>query len=251
MFHAQKIGALLRGIACVAMLVGVFAPAASAGTFKLTYTGTFSSANSLTGPGGTIVQFTDPTPFIATALFSDTSPNLAAPVGVPGFVAYSPLSASLIVDGHTFNVATYNQSPTQGISVAVFDQSTPFGPGHYAVGFLQNPLADGAGFIGDFGSASPGFSATQLTSTVFTDYQGVGYGSGPGSPPAVVPIPLTDTGGSYFLTLGNYDEEFAQGGVQNTARIQAIPEASSAASLALMLSLGLAGGILARRRAKA
>ena len=197
-----------------------------------------------------------------TAYFDDSSPNLASLVGVPGFVAYSPTSATLTLGRDTFNFATSDQSLTQGVSVSIFDDTTPFGldptgKNHYAVGLLQNPLADGAGFIGDWLSASPTFSATSLVPTTFTNYQGVGYGSGPdphnGNPPAVVPIPLTDsTGHSYLLTLGNYDEEAAQG-VQNTAQILSVPvpEASSALSFGLLLALGLGGTVLAAKRKKA
>jgi len=255
MSNTRNFRTLLRGSACVAVLAGVMAPAASAKTFQFVYTGTFNTADSLTPQGAAPSNFTDPTPFIATALFDDSSPNLAAPVMVPGFVAYSPISATLIVGGQTFNVATYNQNPTQGITVAVFDDTTPFMPGHYATGFLQNPVADGAGFIGDWITSSPTFSATNLVPTVFTDYQGVGYGSGPdlhnGQPPAVVPIPLTDAfGKSYSLTLGNYDEQFADGSIQNTGRLELapVPEAPSVASFGLMLALGLGGLTVARRK---
>lgn len=254
MFHVQKIGALLRQTACAAALACVMAPAASAGTFQFTYTGVFNATDLLTPSGGTASAFFNPTPFIATAVFSNSSPNLAPPI-FPGFVAYSPISATLNVDGKIFNFATYTQNPTAGITVAVFDQNTPFGPGHYAAGFLQNPTQDGAGFIGDWLSATPGFSAAHLVPTVFTDYVGVGYGSGVdphnGNPPAVTPIPLTNSSGhSYSLTLGNYDENFSQGGIQNTANIQAVPEASSVVSFGVLLALGLGGVLLARKKAR-
>lgn len=94
-------------------------------------------------------------------------------------------------------------------------------------------------------------------STVFTGYTGVGTGSGPdlhdGKDPTTVPILLSGTGGNeYSLTLGNYDEEFAAGSVQNTAVIHAlpVPEASSVVSLALLLALGL-GAVVVRRKARA
>ena len=113
----------------------------------------------------------------------------------------------------------------------------------------------GRGFIGDWASASTPFRATHLVPTVFTGYTGVGYGSGPdphnGQPPAVVPIPLTDSSGkSYLLTLGNYDDEAATS-VQNTAELLAapVPEASTTVSLGLLLALG--GLVLAARRKKA
>ena len=174
-------------------------------------------------------------------MFDDSSPNLAAPVGVPGFVAYSPLSATLTVDGQTYNFATYDQNPAQGVTVAIFDNTTPFtlpGPPRYAAGFLQNPLADGAGFIGDWTSASPTFSATHLVPTTFTDYNGVGYGAGPNMGATVVPIPLTNSlGKSYLLTLGNYDEQYPQTHQLNTAQLIAVPETAPLGLLAAGLAL--------------
>ena len=235
-------------IACVAA-TALFAPAASAQKFDFTYTGTFSAADALNAQGAALDPFTSTTPFLINAVFDESSANLAAPVGVPGFVAYSPISATLTVGRDVYNLETYNQSPTQGISVAIFDDTTPFGPGHYAVGLLQNPLADGAGIIGDFATASPTFSATHLVPTTFEGYTGVGYGSGPGG--AIVPIPMTDSGGhTDLLTLGNYDEEAATG-VENTAVLKAapVPEASSALAFGLLLCLG--GMAVARKKAKA
>ena len=254
--HVRKSGALLRGCAFAALLAAA-APAASAKPFELVYTGTFNSSDALNAQGAATDPFTGTTPFIVTALFDTSSPNLAGPVGVPGFVDYSPISATLTVGRDTYNFATYDQNPSAGITVAVYDDTTPFGPGHYAVGLLQNPLADGAGFIGDFLSASPTFSAANLTPTTFIDYQGVGYGSGVdphnGQPPAVTPITLTDSSGhTELLTLGNYDENAGLGGVQNTAQIfnapSPVPEASSVVSFGLLLCLGGGAFAVARRR---
>lgn len=239
-FHpaVRSIAAMLLGVGTL-----IAAPAADAGTFKLVYDGSFSSADALNLQGSPTDYFPSSTPFTATALFDDSSPNLAAPVGTPGFVAYSPLSATLTVGGRTYNVATYAQDPVRGVTVAVFDDTTPYGNGHYAIGLLQNPLADGAGFIGDWLSASPPFSAAHLVTTVFTNYEGVGYGSGPNDVsgnPTVVPIPLSDaTGNPYLLTLGNYDEQLAEGAPLNTAQLEAVPEPDS--SIAMLVGLGLIG----------
>ena len=81
--------ALLRGSACAVALAAALAPAASAKTFKLVYTGSFNATSSLTAQGGTASAFLNPTPFIETAVFDDSSPNLAPSI-FPGFVAYSP-----------------------------------------------------------------------------------------------------------------------------------------------------------------
>ena len=249
------------GLAAAGLALALTAPAASAKPFELVYTGTFSSADALNPQGAALDPFTSATPFLVTAFFDDSSPNLAAPVGVPGFVAYSPISATLTMGRDTFNFTTAAQDAVSGVTVAIFDNTTPFGidptgKNHYAVGLLQNPLQDGAGFIGDFLSASPDFSAASLVPTTFTEYQGVGYGSGPTPPNSsvadVVPIPLTDSSGTPFLlTLGNYDEQ-AAGGVQNTAQILGapVPEASTTVSFGLLLALGMGGVVLAARRKK-
>ena len=245
--------ALLRWGLCVA--AAALAPAASAQTFEFVYTGTFSSADALNLDGAATTDFAGTTAFTATAFFNENSTNLAGPIGVPGFVAYSPLSATLSVAGKTYSFTTADQNPAQGVTVAIFDQNTPFGPGHYAAGFLQNPLADGAGFIGDWATASPNFSAGQLKSTTFTGYTGVGYGSGPtpagGTVPTVVPILLTDNfGHTYDLTLGNYDEQAATS-VENTATLNAVPEASSTVSFGLLLALFGSLALAARRKVRA
>ena len=251
-----------RAFLCCSVLVTAFAaftvPAALATPFELVYTGTFSSAEALNLTGGATDAFTGPTPFIATAFFDDSSPNLVSMLPFPGFVAYSPTSATLIIGRDTFTFATYNQDPTHGVSVAIFDGTTSFGPpGHYAAGFIQNPVADGAGFVGDFVSASPTFTAAHLTPTTFTGYFGVGHSSGPetfhgSGVNTVVPIPLTDTHvNAYSLTLGNYDEEAATG-VQNTANLLAVPvpETSSSISLGLLLALGLGVVVCARKKVR-
>ena len=255
----RKHGALLRWSAAIAALSAVSAPAASAKPLEFVYTGTFSSADSLNSLGAATDPFPNSTPFSATAFFDDSSPNLVSALPFPGFVAYSPTSATLTVGRDTFNFATSAQNPTQGVSVAIFDGTTPFGPpGHYAAGLVQNPVADGAGFVGDFLSASPTFSAAHLTPTNFTGYFGVGFGSGPetfqgSGVNTVVPIPLTDAQGHNFvLTLGNYDEQAAVG-VQNTANILAVPvpEMSPMISFGILAALGLGGAVVARKKSRA
>ena len=123
-------------------------------------------------------------------------------------------------------------------------------------------LNDGAGIVGDFAGASPEFSVNALTPVTFTDYFGVGHGSGPctsGTPPACphldTPWVLRDASNvAWNLTLGNYEEDYpvahtpgATVGPLNTAVIAAVPEP---ATVGLMLA-GLAGiGTMVRGRRK-
>lgn len=223
----------------IALLATLTSLSARAGEFQLTYTGVFTSAASFNG-----TEFANNTPYTAVAVFTDTSTNFAAPVGVPGFVAYSPLWATISFGGNTYSIETANQNPTAGITVAVFDQFTPFVPGHYAVGFIADILNDGAGIVGDFNSASPDYLATNLVPTVYGNYQGVGYGSGPNS--TVVPWVLHNGAQSYDLVFGNFDEQYADTGLLNTAKLTAVPEPGT-------LALGSAGllalqGLIRRRR---
>lgn len=249
---------LLWSLGAAALATGA-APTASADQFKFVYTGAFDSKDALNLKGAAVSSFTGSVPFTATAFFDTASPNIAAPISVPGFVAYSPYAATLTVGGNTYNVQTYNQNPTTGVTVAIFDNTTPFGidpvtgADHYAIGLLQDPLADGAGFVGDWLSASTPFSATHLVATTMTDYIGVGYGSGyvtsrdaMGNPltNAIVPIPLTDAAGNvYSLTLGNYNAEAASSPL-NTASIQATPEPGAFT----LLASSLVGGMVFLRK---
>ena len=191
--------ALHKAGACLALAglaLALSAPAASAQTMELLYTGTFGSADALNLTGAPTTDFTGPTPFLVTALFDAGSPNLAALVGNAGFVAYSPISATLTIGTNTYQFVPASLDPINGITVAIFDSTSNFGPPkHVAIGMLQNPMADGAGFIGDWASTSTpsAFSAGSLVPMTFTGYTGVGYGSGPdphnGTPPRRGPDP--------------------------------------------------------------
>lgn len=214
----------------IALLLAISSVGAQAGEFQLTYTGAFNSVDSLNG-----AAFAEGTPFTAVAVFRDDGTNYASPVGVAGFVAYSPLWATIRFGGKTYSIETVNQNAAAGITVAVFDNTTPFGPpGHYAVGFIADVPNDGAGIVGDFVSASPGYTATSLVPTVYGDYFGVGYGPGPFPYDVVVPWVLHNGGQSFDLAFGNYEEDYSDGFPLNTAKLQAVPEPGT-------LALGSAG----------
>jgi hypothetical protein len=263
-------------------LSGACALPAHATEFELTLSGVFngtgadpttSPTETLTPTGGDANLLTAANePFTMTGIFDTSTGTLLPPpsTGFPstGFVAYAPSSVTLTVGGTTYSVATFGESVTTGVSVAIFDKTQVFGPGHYAAGFIQNPLPDGAGIVGDFLTASPDYSVSNLVPTTYGSYFGVGFGSGicaggPGSGVdcATTPIPLN--GDLFQLTLGTYDLENPSNGVpilpvptppnfQNdnffSASLTAVPEPSTwAMMLAGFAGLAIAGFHRARR----
>ncbi len=253
----------LNGFSTSALTLTLFAASsATAAQLQLTYNGVFNSQDALNlASQSTPTFFTSPTPFTIKARFDTSSTNLAPSFGGPfdGFRAYEPSMATLIIGSSTYS---FDTSLATGITVAIFD-SNSFTPGRYGIGILVDPVNDGAGIIGDFTGASPGFSASSITPTVFTGYYGVGYGSGVCTVGtggnctvnAVSPIRLTNSSNQlYSLTLGNYDEDYpvvhdpnnpAAVGPLNSASLSSVPEPATW-SLAGAGFLALAG--FARRR---
>jgi hypothetical protein len=273
-------GALLRGVAAAALAFGLSAAltqAARATEFELTLSGVFNGTGA-TSPtetltptaGGANLLTTANEPFTMKGIFNTATGTLLPPpsTGFPstGFVAYAPSSVTLTVGGTTYSVETFGESVTTGLSVAIFDQTQVFGTGHYAAGFIQNPIPDGAGIVGDFLTASPDYLVSNLVPTTYGSYFGVGFGSGicgggPGTGVdcATTPIPLND--GLFQLTLGSYDLENPSNGVpifpvptppnfQNdnffSASLTAVPEPSTCAMMLAGFAglgyLGLRGG---------
>ena len=118
------------------------------------------------------------------ASFDDSSPNLVAGLGYPGFIAHTPISARMTIDGTEYSVAAFPNDPTGGITIAIFDQTNPFVTGKYGVGFIVDPVLDGAGIIGRFGDATTNFTVDALVQTELTDFIGAGFRSGPVRVPA-------------------------------------------------------------------
>jgi hypothetical protein len=232
---------------------------AQAAPFELIYNGSFNNQDALNlASQSNPTYFTAETPFTIRAFFDSSSPNLAppsppAPPPFAGFHAYSPSLVTIDIGGQTYTMDNFTTNPTAGVTVAIFDQNS-FTPGRYAIGILQQPPQDGAGIIGDFSGASPDFTVDALTSTMFTGYNGVGYGSGvclQGTPGdcqvnAVTPIVLHGgTNQTWALTLGNYQEVYPGGsdagsggitGPLNQAQLVATPEPGT---------LGVVGAALA------
>jgi hypothetical protein len=240
------------------------AVSANAVPYQLIYTGTFNTTESLNlASAASRTFFGGTTPFTINAFFDDSSPNVLPP-NPPflGFHAYVPSSATIRIGNTTYNIDTAATNPTAGVTVSIFDTTQIFNPGRYGIGLIANVLADGAGIVGDFASAAPNFSVNALTPTTFTDYFGVGHGSGPcasGNPPACphvdTPWVLRDAANvAWSLTLGNYEEDYpalhpgsaatAVGPLNTAVLVSAVPEP---ATVGLMLA-GLAGmGAVVRR----
>ncbi|WP_169742893.1 PEP-CTERM sorting domain-containing protein [Muricoccus aerilatus] len=167
-----------------------------------------------------------------------------------GFRAYAPLSATITIGGTSYSIETALQDPLRGVTVAIFDQNS-FTPGRYGIGMFVDPVGDGAGFVGDFGGASPAFTASSLVPTVFEQFFGVGHSPGPcasGMPPAcpkvATPWILRDVSNlAYDLTFADYLADYqtvtaagARLGPLNTAQLVAAPvSVPEPSSLVLML----------------
>ena len=243
---------------------------AQAASFELIYNGSFNNQDALNvASESTPTFFGGETAFTIRAFFDTSTPNLAPAVPnspFVGFRAYAPSLATIDIGGLTYTMDTFSTNPTAGVTVAIFDQNS-FTPGRYAIGILQQPPQDGAGIIGDFSGASPSFTVNTLTSsTTFTGYNGVGYGSGvclQGSGAncqsfAVTPFILHNGANQTFaLTLGNYSEVNPAG--PDTARPGAIPGPVNSAQLVVTPEPGTLGAVgvalaaalgFARRRRK-
>ena len=238
------------------LLAGATAPA-HAQAFEMIMQGALDGRSALR-TGGTTTPLAGSSTFTITAFFTTASPNLVAPVGMPGFVAYTPTSVSFTMGGRTYAMQPFDAAHPAGVSVAIFDGTTPFGPpGHYAAGLIQNPLIDGAGIVPDYTGATPAFTLASggVVPTTFTGYFGVGVqggactvGTGDDCQTyAVTPIPLTWSGQAFSLVLGNYDDDAAPGGATFTTSLAAVPEPGTWALLAAGLA-GVGGATVARRR---
>jgi hypothetical protein len=264
--------ARLRHALCILtglFILTFFSTGAQAAPFELIYNGYLNTQDALNPASqSNPTYFADLTPFTISAFFDASSPNLApssppAPPPFAGFRAYSPSLVTISIGGQVYTMDNFTANPTAGVTVAIFDRNS-FTPGRYAIGILQQPPQDGAGIIGDFAGASPDFTADTLTSTTFTGYSGVGYGSGvclQGTGAncqvsAVTPFVLHDSlNQTWALTLGNYDEAYPGGddagssgripGPLNQAQLVATPEPGTLGVMGAALAIGLG---FARRR---
>ena len=245
-----------RGPTAALIVLPLLASApAHAQSFELIMQGALDARSSIM-TGNTMTPIAGTSAFTLTAFFNTASGNLVAPIPFPGFVAYTPTAIQLTVGGRTYALQGFDAAHPTGVSVAIFDQTTPFGvPGRYGVGFIQNPLADGAGMIADYVGASPNFviGATGLRATTFTGYSGVGVSSGVCTQGtgdncqahATTPIPMTFLGQPFSLVLGNYEDEAANSTTFTTALV-AVPEPGTLA----LVGVGITGLVAAARRSR-
>ena len=237
--------------------------AATAAPLELIYNGAFDVTDAFgLVAGDRFTPFAETTPFTLRATFDGAAPNLVGALPFSGFVAIAPDRVTLDFNGTTYRVAGTAQNPTAGVAVALFDPSNVFFPGRYAAGVIADPARDGAGIVGDWSQASPGFSATNPVATEFLGYNGAGFSPGVGcaqgpGPCTVTPLELTDALGQRFgLVLSLRDEQFGEGAPLNTARVVAAgpdapgtPGAPAAVPLPGTLALLAAGGALLAGRA--
>jgi hypothetical protein len=248
-----------RTIAALAtsLAVGFAAADADAAIWQLELTGYFQAGDALNEQGAALDTFGGLTAFSFTAIFDDMGTQYRAGppnAPLPGYVAYAFSSATLTIDGVTYDVASFADDPDQGVAVALFDPSNVFNPGFYAAGFFGNPLGVGPGVIARFDDASPDFTADALAASTLTDYLGYGAVSGPtvdggpgnrcqeGQPELCLTVPILLTGPDgrlYDLTLltGGYD---ATGAYAFTASLSEVPIPAGFALFATGLA-GIAG----------
>lgn len=224
----------------IAAALSATAAGALAAPFELTYQGYFETNEALNlRSDASPTFFSASTPFTISAQFDDSSPNLAPSPPIPppnpfdGYRAYAPTSMSLFVAGAHYRL---NGTDNPGLTVSIFDKNS-FDPGRYAVGIIVDAVADGAGIIGDFSSASPDFTVSALVSTTFTAYNGVGHSSGacmPGTGMApncdhfVTPLVLRDAGNvAWNLTLANYELDPPAQALNMASIAAVVPEPSS------------------------
>ncbi len=245
-------------VAAAMLVTGAVAPA-HAQSFELIMQGALDARSALMS-GSTVTSLAAGSAFTVQAFFNASSPNLVAGMVPPGFRAYTPSSVLLTMGGRTYTLQAFDAAHPAGVSVAIFDGTTPFGPpGHYAVGLIQDPVKDGAGIVPDFVGASPAYNLASgvVVPATFTGYFGVGVQSGVCTvgggancqANAVTPIPMTWSGQSFGLVLGTYDDD-APGTAPYTASIAAVPEPGSWALCAAGLTMVAGVGTARRRRAR-
>ncbi len=220
--------------AAAAACVALAATTVQAALLRLDYSGAFTTAEAFNlATDASPSFFTAATPFSFRAVFDDASPNLAPRPPIPppnpfdGFVAYAPTSFTMTVLGADYTVAV---ADNPGFAVSIFDRNS-FVPGRYGVGFIVDAVADGAGIVGDFVSASPDYTVSSLVPTVYGDFAGVGHASGvcatgfpPACPRVTTPLVLRDGDGeAWHLRLATFEVDFPAHPL-NTAQISVVPE---------------------------
>ena len=187
--------------------------------------------------------FPQGTPFQVVATFDSSVPDTPPHPISPGMQIYTPITATLTVftqgesQVYTFVenfTSPYHANPGENpgdlhrTDIAIFDGTNTAiaGNSHAAIGMIEDPWVDGAGFIGDFTTmASHSMTVANLLPNTFLSYNGTGFQPGPGTPLYCgIPIPNQTTvpctanynepiklqgsdGKFYWLQLDNGDEQ--------------------------------------------
>lgn len=111
------------------VLVLLTSLASRASQLTLIYTDTFTIQDSIYLASSSPAFFGGNTPFKVVATFETTAPIFH----LPGFNAYTPISAVLTVGSMSYTMTD--------ASVSIFDRTNPFFPNRFAAGFIQKSRA--------------------------------------------------------------------------------------------------------------
>lgn len=252
---------MFKTILLTAAIAGA-AGMAEAATWRFDFAGVLGSADSFVSAGQR-AALPDATPFQLSAIFDDTL-DLTAPSGLPGWAAYAPTTATMTLLGETYDVLSNALDPDDGIVVMLFDPTNVFNSDFWAAGIHGAPLIADTGIIARFKSTTPALGLDDgLEGTVYGDYVGAGYVSGPPDTAGagnrcwpiiatatckVQPLILFDAAGDRFeLAIGSRALDGLSGGVGFSASLTPVPLPGALPLLAAAMAAPVLLGGLRRK----